>query len=1267
MIPIFRACPVPSNSCACAHSHRRGRTLPGCGGGILRNAIRTGLAIAFLPLLTHAATLTWTNELGGDWRVAGNWSPNQVPGSNDRAVIQQGGTYTVTATSDLTVGAIELGSEPGPGLQTLDLNGFSLTLGSDSAVKPSGILRLAANGNALVTIAVTLVNDGTVIWNSGTIYSGAGGTFRNRGVWEAQGDHLLTWGTVGVPFHNSGTFRKSGGTGTTTLEANVLNTGTLEVQSGTVALINGGSCDAPGMFKTEGGTTLSFSNGYTFNSGSRLEGSGEARLLTGSFTVNGDLTATGLTFQGGFIGGTHVLHGQFKQAGANWQTSGTTTLATGSTLEITDALVFPFRTWINEGVILWKAGTITGGAGGEIQNRGLWEAQGDDLLTWSTVGLPFRNTGTFRKTAGGGTTTLEANVLNTGTLEVQSGTVALINGGNNEPPGTFQTGEGTVLRFTSGYTFNSGSRFVGLGDVQLVNGSFTINGDLTAPRLTFSGGFVGGTHVLNGQYTWAGAAWNSSGTTTLASGSTAQITGSLPLSFRSLTNHGTVLWREGAITIGGGGMVHNHGLWEALGDNVLTTVTDGSSFVNLGTFRKAGGNGITTLEAAVSNQGLVDIQSGTLAQTYGGRNLVGGTVQFAIRGPSDFGKLHLPGNSALAGSLSATLQGGYVPAAGSSFPLITYGSLGGAFDDFQYPFAAAWSTNYGPSSFNLSVLNSRPQWPLQTDLFTDELTPLVVATLATDVDLPANKLSYSLETGPAGTTLSAEGILSWTPGEADGPGTNLITVVVTDNGVPPLSATNAFRVAVREVNTPPTLTFPAMPDLPELVAWIASAQASDSDLPTNALTISLVSGPPGLTVSPTGEIQWTPAEADGPGLQTLTLRVTDQNPKAVNETELSTTVTVTLKVREVNQPPSLSVPANPSVIEELPLLLSAQALDPDLPANPLSFRLLAPPDGLSIDATTGQISWTPTERQGSNTYQIAVAVTDASPEAMNEVQISVTNTFTITVLESNRPPVLVLSGPSRIPEQVPWTLSATGSDPDEPANPTVFTLVSGPPGLAVSEDGTISWTPTEAQGPSTNEVILRLTDSNPGAVNATTLSVTNQFLLVVEEVNTPPVLSFLDDRTAHAGEVIQFTVTASDADLPENSLTFSLQSEVAGAGLDPANHQFSWRPSVAFAGTTQQFVIRVSDGVSPDSGDFETFQISVDPLAPLEVSLLSHGEGRTVIKVDGPVDLDYVLEGSPNLETWTPLETRLTAPASFEFNDPEAPEPNRFYRVQVGP
>ena len=65
-------------------------------------------ALLALPLGTRAADIHWTNTLGGNWTDAINWSPNQVPGTNDNPFITAGGTYTVTmysvAVRNLTVG-----------------------------------------------------------------------------------------------------------------------------------------------------------------------------------------------------------------------------------------------------------------------------------------------------------------------------------------------------------------------------------------------------------------------------------------------------------------------------------------------------------------------------------------------------------------------------------------------------------------------------------------------------------------------------------------------------------------------------------------------------------------------------------------------------------------------------------------------------------------------------------------------------------------------------------------------------------------------------------------------------------------------------------------------------------------------------------------------------------------------------------------------------------------------------------------------------------
>src|SRR5262249_42089814 len=67
---------------------------------------------------------------------------------------------------------------------------------------------------------------------------------------------------------------------------------------------------------------------------------------------------------------------------------------------------------------------------------------------------------------------------------------------------------------------------------------------------------------------------------------------------------------------------------------------------------------------------------------------------------------------------------------------------------------------------------------------------------ATDSDIPANTLSYTLLSAPTNAAISTDGIISWTPTTVQDRSTNLFTTRVADNGVPPLSATNTFTVFV---------------------------------------------------------------------------------------------------------------------------------------------------------------------------------------------------------------------------------------------------------------------------------------------------------------------------------------------------------------------------------------------------------------------------------------------------------------------------------------
>src|SRR5439155_789541 len=145
------------------------------------------------------------------------------------------------------------------------------------------------------------------------------------------------------------------------------------------------------------------------------------------------------------------------------------------------------------------------------------------------------------------------------------------------------------------------------------------------------------------------------------------------------------------------------------------------------------------------------------------------------------------------------------------------------------------------------------------------------------------------------------GVIAWTPTEAQGPSTNFITTVVTDNGTPPLSATNNFKVTVTEVNSAPVLRSEERRVGEELTPLGVTNTATESDLPANVLTYFLLNPPAGAGINTnTGVIAWTPTEAQGPTTNFITTVVTDNGTPP-----LSATNNFKVTVTEVNSAPVL--------------------------------------------------------------------------------------------------------------------------------------------------------------------------------------------------------------------------------------------------------------------------------------------------------------------------------------------------------------------------
>src|SRR5207247_157987 len=112
----------------------------------------------------------------------------------------------------------------------------------------------------------------------------------------------------------------------------------------------------------------------------------------------------------------------------------------------------------------------------------------------------------------------------------------------------------------------------------------------------------------------------------------------------------------------------------------------------------------------------------------------------------------------------------------------------------------------------------------------------------------------------------------------------------------------------------------------------------------------------------------------------------------------------------------------------------------------------------------------------------------------------------------------------------------------------------------------------------------------------------------VLRVNTAPVLAAIGNKLAGKGIALTFTATATDADIPRQTLTYSLDAGApAGASIDPAAGVFTWTPSATAPTSTNRVTIRVTDNGFPPLSDAQTVTITVMSGFAANVTLVASG------------------------------------------------------------
>jgi urease beta subunit len=661
----------------------------------------------------RAATITWTNTAGGNWSVTNNWTPNQVPGSSDDAVITASGTYIVTLDASATVASLTLGGTSGTqsflaNANTLTLNGAS-TVGSNGAfnlgggtlsgtgsftvngpfswsngtvantggVTLNGTSSLSGVGSGTMSLNGLLINGGSLTWSgSGNNLYFYGGTLTNlaAGTLTITADVSALNGGGGGTLGNAGTLKKTTTTGTTTIGSYVefINSGDVQVQSGTLDVTGGGS--ATGMFEVSANATLQFDNVYTLNSASSVTGAGTVLMSAGTVTLTGTVSLSGTNI---ISGGTLAVNTPASMAVTNLILS-SGTLSGNGPLAVNGPFSWSNGTVANTGgVTLNGTSSLSGVGSGTMSLNGLlinggsltWSGSGNNLYFYGGTltnlaagtltitadvsalngggGGTLGNAGTLKKTTTTGTTTIGSYVefINSGDVQVQSGTLDVTGGGS--ATGMFEVSANATLQFDNVYTLNSASSVTGAGTVLMSAGTVTLTGtvslsgtniisggtlavntpaSMAVTNLILSSGTLSGNGPLavNGPFSWSNGTVANTGGVTLNGTSSLSGVGSGTMSLNGLLINGGSLTWSGS----GNNLYFYGGTLTNLAAGTLTITADvsalngggGGTLGNAGTLKKTTTTGTTTIGSYVEfiNSGDVQVQSGTLDVTGGG-------------------------------------------------------------------------------------------------------------------------------------------------------------------------------------------------------------------------------------------------------------------------------------------------------------------------------------------------------------------------------------------------------------------------------------------------------------------------------------------------------------------------------------------------------------------------------------------------------------------------------------------------------------------------
>ncbi|MFP6845062.1 MAG: Ig-like domain-containing protein [Thalassolituus sp.] len=387
-----------------------------------------------------------------------------------------------------------------------------------------------------------------------------------------------------------------------------------------------------------------------------------------------------------------------------------------------------------------------------------------------------------------------------------------------------------------------------------------------------------------------------------------------------------------------------------------------------------------------------------------------------------------------------------------------------------------------------------------------------------------------------------------------------VTVQVADAEA---NATQSFTVTVGGVNDAPTITeTTAAITTDEDTSGTVTLNATDIDGDTITWSVDSAAANGVATVSGAGlsqVVSYAP-NADFNGTDSFVVSITDGS--------LTDTITVNVTVNAVNDTPTITSDAVTTATEDEAYSYAATATDID--GDTLTWSLTTAPEGMTIDANSGVISWTPAN--GVTSADVTVQVADAEANA--------TQSFTVTVSGVNDAPTITeTSAAITTDEDISGTVTLNATDID--GDTITWSVGSAAANGVATVSGTgssqvVSYAPN-ADFNGTDSFVVGITDGS--LTDTITVNVT------VNAANDAPAIT---ETTAAitTDEDTSGSVTLNATDIDGDTVTWSVGSAatngvatVSGTG---SSQVVSYEPNADFNGS-DSFIVSITDGSLTDT------------------------------------------------------------------------------------